>query len=393
MGQFLDLVIHQRDIRRVHGDVAANAAHGNAHIRLFQSRSVVDAVTDHAHRKFLGLIFTDVLQLILRQAVCPDFSDMQLFRNGFGGVFMVAGHHRLIDRVLAGENDPVHRNALAGKHTDPVADLNLFGGNDFFHAIPQDPGRLGCQVNQLFNPGSGLCHRQFLQQSAQLHDKGHLAGGKDLSDADRRDQCQGNQHIRLDVKSRDQSNDRLQNDGDAAQNNGDPGHVKGKRLDFQQTANDCDAGDHQECDILFDAAQFQQMLQPFHEMFHTLPLFYTLGGMRILYLWGYMLSSGKRKKSALWADFQKSDALLHIGKAFHCFGELFNGLVRVAVFDAVPDAMLDMSLQHHFAAAVQGRTRSVDLRENVLARNILVDHPVNGLNLTDDLFQAAMQVF
>ena len=216
MGQFLDLVIHQRDIRRVHGDVAANADHGNAHIRLFRSRSVVDAVTDHAHRKFLGLIFTDVLQLILRQAVCPDFSDMQLFRNGFGGIFMVAGHHRLIDRGLAGENDPVHRNALAGKHTDPVADLNLFGGNDFFPAVPQDPGRLGCQVNQLFNPGSGLCYRQFFQQSAQLHDKGHLAGGKDLSDADRRDQCQRKQRIRLDVKSRDQSDDRLQNDGDAA---------------------------------------------------------------------------------------------------------------------------------------------------------------------------------
>ena len=106
-----------------------------------------------------------------------------------------------------------------------------------------------------------------------------------------------------------------------------------------------------------------------------------------------MLPRGKRKKSALWADFQKSDALLHIGKAFHCFGELFNGLVRVAVFDAVPDAMLDMSLQYHFAAAVQGRACSVDLRENVLARNILVDHPVNGLNLTDDLFQAGMKVF
>ena len=98
MGQFLDLVSHQRDIRRIHSDVAANAAHGNAHIRLFQSRSVVDAVTDHAHRKFLGLIFTDVLQLILRQAICPDFSDMQLFRNGFGGVFMVAGQQ---DRLHA----------------------------------------------------------------------------------------------------------------------------------------------------------------------------------------------------------------------------------------------------------------------------------------------------
>ena len=38
VGQFLDLVIDERDIRGVHGDVAANAAHGNAHIGgLFQS--------------------------------------------------------------------------------------------------------------------------------------------------------------------------------------------------------------------------------------------------------------------------------------------------------------------------------------------------------------------
>lgn len=82
MGQFLDLVIHQRNVRRIHGDIAAYAAHGNAHVGFFQGRSVIDAVPDHAHRKFLGLIFTDVLQLILRQAICPDFSDMQLFRNG-----------------------------------------------------------------------------------------------------------------------------------------------------------------------------------------------------------------------------------------------------------------------------------------------------------------------
>ena len=73
--------------------------------------------------------------------------------------------------------------------------------------------------------------------------------------------------------------------------------------------------------------------------------------------------------------------------------EIGNGLFCVSVLNPIPDTVPDMSLQHHFAAAVQGRARSVDLRENVLARNILVDHPVNGLNLTDDLFQAAMQVF
>ena len=50
----------------------------------------------------------------------------------------------------------------------------------------------------------------------------------------------------------------------------------------------------------------------------------------------------------------------HVRKPFHRLGEAFDGLVRVAVLDAVADAMLDVSLQHDLAAAVQGGFRRID---------------------------------
>ena len=62
------------------------------------------------------------------------------------------------------------------------------------------------------------------------------------------------------------------------------------------------------------------------------------------------------------------------------------------MLDAVPDTVLDVSLQHHLAAAVKGGFRRVDLGQHILAGDVLVDHPVNGLYLADDLFQPAVQV-
>ena len=44
----------------------------------------------------------------------------------------------------------------------------------------------------------------------------------------------------------------------------------------------------------------------------------------------------------------------HIGEPFHCLGEVFDGLVRVSVLNAVPDTVLDMPFQNHLAAPVQG---------------------------------------
>lgn len=53
---------------------------------------------------------------------------------------------------------------------------------------------------------------------------------------------------------------------------------------------------------------------------------------------------------------------------------------------------LDVSLQHDLAAAVERRPCRIDLRENVLAGNIFIHHPVYRLDLPDDFFEPAVQV-
>ena len=93
---------------------------------------------------------------------------------------------------------------------------------------------------------------------------------------------------------------RFEDDGNAAEDDDDPRHVERKRIPLQQAADDGDTGDHEEGDVLFDAAQLQQLLQLFHEMFHIKPLFYTSGGMRIIYPRGYIVS---KKKAAPQAAF------------------------------------------------------------------------------------------
>ena len=115
-------------------------------------------------------------------------------------------------------------------------------------------------MDQLFNAGPRFCNRHLFQQRAELHDEGDLAGREDLSDADRGDQSQRYQYIRFNIESGDQSDHCLQNNWQAAQNDGEPCHVKGERLELKQTANDCDAGNHKESDALFDPAEFQQVL-------------------------------------------------------------------------------------------------------------------------------------
>ena len=181
----------------------------------------------------------------------------------------LAGHDRLIDGGLARNDHAVHRDALARQHADAVAYLHLLRRDDLLAAAAQHTRRLRRQVHQLFDARPGLCHRQLLQQAAQLHDEGHLTGGKVLSDADRGDQRQRHQHVRLDVKGSHKADDGLQHNGNTAQNDGHPRHIKGQRLPLCQTANDCDAGDHQQGDILFDAAKLQQVLQLFHQRVHS----------------------------------------------------------------------------------------------------------------------------
>ena len=92
-----------------------------------------------------------------------------------------------------------------------------------------DPGCLWRQVHQLLNPGSGFRHGQLLQKTAQLHDKSHLTGRKNLPDGHGRDQRQRHQHVRFDIKRRHQADDGLQNDRHTAQDDGHPSHIQLKR--------------------------------------------------------------------------------------------------------------------------------------------------------------------
>ena len=81
--------------------------------------------------------------------------------------------------------------------------------------------------------------------------------------------------------------------------------------------------------------------------------------------------------------------LAHVRETLYRFGEVFNGFVCIAVFDAVPDTVLDVSLQNNLSAAVQGGFCGIDLRQNIFAGDILVDHAVAHAQLIEDIGIAA----
>ena len=87
------------------------------------------------------------------------------------------------------------------------------------------------------------------------------------------------------------------------------------------------------------------------------------------------------------------ETLSHIGKSLHCLGKAVDGLIGVAMLNAVPDTMADMSLQDHLAAAVECGFGRIDLRQNILTGDILIHHTVDRLHLPDDFPQPAVQVF
>ena len=66
---------------------------------------------------------------------------------------------------------------------------------------------------------------------------------------------------------------------------------------------------------------------------------------------GKKITAAAYSSRLLWIG--RRFASCHVGKAFHGFCEALDGLVGVAMLDAIPDAMLDMAFQHHLAAAMQ----------------------------------------
>ncbi len=78
MWKFLNFVIHKCNICRIHGDVTSDTTHGDSDICFFKGRGIIDTVADHTDFFLFLLIFADPIQLIFRQAVCMNLSDMKL---------------------------------------------------------------------------------------------------------------------------------------------------------------------------------------------------------------------------------------------------------------------------------------------------------------------------
>ena len=206
----------------------------------------------------------------------------------------------------------------------------------------------------------------------------------------RGDERDGNQNVRLDVKGGDQPDDGLQDDGDAAQDDGDPGHIEGEGVQVKDAQQQGKSGKNQKSDVPFGAAPLEQLFQLLHgrclldNTGRGIGIFcyqYTGGGI--------CLSRGKRKNSCIVQLFGRF-LLDHVCKSLDGLGEVGDGLVGVAVLDAVADTVVDVPFQNDLSDLVQGGLGGVDLGEDVLAGDVLIDHAVDGLHLSDNFFQAAV---
>ena len=77
---------------------------------------------------------------------------------------------------------------------------------------------------------------------------------------------------------------------------------------------------------------------------------------------------------------------------FDGFRKFGHGRIGIALSDAVAHAVLKMAFEDNLANLVKGAFGCIDLHEDVLAGDILVDHAVDGLHLTDDLFEAPVKI-
>ena len=203
-----------------------------------------------AHVERPELVHRPALHLVARRLV-----DRQRF----------AGHHRLVDGGASFQDGAVHRHGFAGQHAQHVSHLHVLGGDDGFHTVAHDARRAGRQMHEPLDAGAGLRHRQVLQQRAQLHDERYLAGGEVLADGHRRDERERYEHVGLDVELRHQPDDGAQDDGRAAQHDGDPGRVEGQRLGREEAESQRDGRHGQQRDVLFRAASIEQFFESFQQ--------------------------------------------------------------------------------------------------------------------------------
>ena len=119
-------------------------------------------------------------------------------------------------------------------------------------------------MHQLFDPSARTRNSELFQQRAKLHNECNLASRKILANNDRRDQRQRHKHVRLDVKSRDQPNDRFQDDRDPAENDRHPRRIHTADLQSGNARHEGDPGNDQKYNVAFCSAPLEQGFQAFN---------------------------------------------------------------------------------------------------------------------------------
>ena len=66
---------------------------------------------------------------------------------------------------------------------------------------------------------------------------------------------------------------------------------------------------------------------------------------------------------------------------------------RAIVSSGSPDTMADVPLQYDMPHLMQGGLGGIELSKNIFTGNVFVNHPVDCLHLSDNLLEAAMQIF
>ena len=102
------------------------------------------------------------------------------------------------------------------------------------------------------------------------------------------------------------------------------------------------------------------------------------------------MSLSRKKKQG--AALLLPDRSAHIGKSFHGLRKICNVFFCLSVLYTVAHTVPDMPFQHDLSATMQRGFGGVELRGDILAGYVLIDHPVNGLHLSDDFFQSAVQI-
>lgn len=74
-------------------------------------------------------------------------------------------------------------------------------------------------------------------------------------------------------------------------------------------------------------------------------------------------------------------------------GKIGYRLIRVAMLDPFPDTVIQVPFQNDLADLVQSAFCGVDLHQNIFARNVLVDHLIDRVDLAYDFIEPPVQIF